>query len=407
MINITESVINRLTNAGIYFNWFFKSGNKFKSFADVDDDDYVQIPNNMVDSSSDTSSDESLIYEFRKKKISKKEPGVTESEDDDDDDDSEDEHKKNVNKKISFPKTKGEITIDEVPPLIDFDHFTLNSNEVITHVGIITSIVYNLVIVQSIRDSKPLDEDTILFTEDRQTIGKVYETFGPVCQPYYSVRVNLNKDSSCKYLINTNVYYVPNSQELTKYIFNIEKLKAIKGSDASWSNDNEPPVECLDYSDDEEEKANKQRLKAARHNSNNNNNNKPTFNSKEETEAKKLKNNNYNHQNVYNNQPRAFRPRFNSFSNPSQSFRQPYFMPPQLINQSFQQMMSPNIYSQQQQFGAPPYMMMGPPAHFFGQPRLPFNNSNNFRAPIRQNNYFNNSNNNFDNSGLNEMKKSF
>ena len=33
----------------------------------------------------------------------------------------------------------------------------------------------------------------------------------------------------------------------------------IKGSDASWINDDEPPVEFLDYSDDEAEKAAKKK----------------------------------------------------------------------------------------------------------------------------------------------------
>jgi H/ACA ribonucleoprotein complex non-core subunit NAF1 len=254
-----------------------------------------------------------------------------------------------------FPKTKGEITIDEVPPLIDFDHFTLNSNELITEIGVITSIVYNLVIVQSIRNSKPLDEDTILFTQDRHTIGKIYETFGPVCQPYYSVRVNLNNDSSCKYLVNTNVYYVPNSQELTKHIFNIEKLKSIKGSDASWSNDQEPPVEYLDYSDDEEEKLNKQRLKAAKQ--------QPIQES-----SKKLK-------------PDQEQPRNHSFRQPYQ-FMQPLARPPQLLNQSFQQMMSPQIYAQQynmmmmQHQSQQYYMQQQQQQQFIPRPSYYFNNSN-------------------------------
>ena len=37
----------------------------------------------------------------------------------------------------------------------------------------------------------------------------------------------------------------------------------MKGSDASWEDNNEPPVECLDYSDDEEEKAAKMKLENA------------------------------------------------------------------------------------------------------------------------------------------------
>jgi H/ACA ribonucleoprotein complex non-core subunit NAF1 len=257
-----------------------------------------------------------------------------ESSDDDDDDDDDDE---NLNKqktiKITYPKTKGEITIDELP-VPDFQHFTLNENETMSQIGIVSSIVNNMIVVQSNRNSKPLDEDTILFTSDRHTIGKVYETFGPVCQPYYSVRVNLSENPSCacKYELNTSVFYVPNSQELTKYIFNIEQLKTYKGSDASWSNDNEPPVECLDYSDDEQEKLTKQRLKASKHQSS------------DDVAVKKVKPNNPRpnfQQQQPQHQQQQFRPRNHNFN----SFRQPFFMQqPQLINQSFQQMMSPNMY---------------------------------------------------------------
>ena len=136
---------------------------------------------------------------------------------------------------------------------------------------------------------------------------------------------------------------MPNSQELTKYILNIDKLKNIKGSDASWSNDNEPPVECLDYSDDEEERANKQRLKSLK-----------TANV-DETQPKKAKPNNQ----TFNNTQRQFRPRnANNFN----SFRQPFHMP-QLINQSFQQMISP-----QMNYNHFPHFFNQHPPQFYRQP---------------------------------------
>ena len=41
-------------------------------------------------------------------------------------------------------------------------------------------------------------------------------------------------------------------------------IHRVKGSDASWENDIEPPEEHLDYSDDEEEKAARKRLQEKR-----------------------------------------------------------------------------------------------------------------------------------------------
>jgi hypothetical protein len=39
-------------------------------------------------------------------------------------------------------------------------------------------------------------------------------------------------------------------------------LHRMKGSDASWEDNNEPPPKCLDYSDDEEERAARRSLQA-------------------------------------------------------------------------------------------------------------------------------------------------
>jgi len=39
-------------------------------------------------------------------------------------------------------------------------------------------------------------------------------------------------------------------------------LCRIKGSDASWEDNNEPPPKCLDYSDDEEERRARRSLQA-------------------------------------------------------------------------------------------------------------------------------------------------
>ena len=48
------------------------------------------------------------------------------------------------------------------------------------------------------------------------------------------------------------VYCAPRTEH-TSYVF-VDQLRKMKGSDASWKHDQEPPVNCLDFSDDEEER---------------------------------------------------------------------------------------------------------------------------------------------------------
>ena len=50
-----------------------------------------------------------------------------------------------------------------------------------------------------------LDEDTVMLLEDRSVIGKIYETFGPVPQPYYSVRFNSDDEIKEKGIILGNL----------------------------------------------------------------------------------------------------------------------------------------------------------------------------------------------------------
>ncbi|KAF1395644.1 hypothetical protein PFLUV_G00013740 [Perca fluviatilis] len=51
---------------------------------------------------------------------------------------------------------------------------------------------------------------------------------------------------------------------------------SFKGSDASWKNDQEPPEEALDYSDDEKEQEAKRKGKNSRKKRDNNNTDNPT-----------------------------------------------------------------------------------------------------------------------------------
>ncbi|KAG7276732.1 hypothetical protein CRUP_002749, partial [Coryphaenoides rupestris] len=109
------------------------------------------------------------------------------------------------------------------------------------------------VLLESLKDTPPLTEDSIIFTLDRLAVGKVFEVFGPVSSPYYVLRFNSVDEISVKGLVvGSTVFFTPDHKEYTGYVFT-KRLQNFKGSDASWKNDQEPPPEALDYSDDEEE----------------------------------------------------------------------------------------------------------------------------------------------------------
>lgn len=192
------------------------------------------------------------------------------SSDDEDEEDLDGDGNRKSNKQVKYLKTKGEETIDDLPP-IDKLNLVLESTVNLVKIGRVISIVDNkLVVIQTLNhdtgEAKPLDEDTILFDENRKGLGKIYETFGPVVSPFYSLRFNLNeiKESQLKVDVGSFIYYAPESSKYTKFIFNVDELRQVKGSDASWNNDNEPPVECIEYSDDEQERRAKRELKMRR-----------------------------------------------------------------------------------------------------------------------------------------------
>ncbi|GCC36615.1 hypothetical protein chiPu_0015110 [Chiloscyllium punctatum] len=100
-----------------------------------------------------------------------------------------------------------------------------------------------LVIVKSLKDMPPVNEETILFRKDNASVGKVFEVFGPVSQPFYVLRFNSTEDVTVKEIkLQEMLYFAPAVKDFTQYIF-AEHLKQEKGSDASWRNDQEPPAE--------------------------------------------------------------------------------------------------------------------------------------------------------------------
>ena len=179
-----------------------------------------------------------------------------------DDSDDDDEQKALHNR--HGPRTRNELAIDELPPIENLT-ITLSEETPIERIGYIRHIIDGkLVIIESLLHSPPLNDDSVLFNRHRRSIGLIFETFGAVEQPYYAIRYNdLDSIHQRQIELNEEVFYAPKETTYTKYVF-VQELKALKGSDASWEDDNEPPKFAVDYSDDEQERAAKAAQKGKR-----------------------------------------------------------------------------------------------------------------------------------------------
>ncbi|XP_058049026.1 H/ACA ribonucleoprotein complex non-core subunit NAF1 isoform X2 [Ahaetulla prasina] len=171
------------------------------------------------------------------------------------DDDQQDKNENNSTKK------KSELTKKE-PSLVEDLMIILPESVKLMPFGQVSSIVEHQVIIESEKGLPPVNENTVLFKENRHSLGKIFEIFGPVSHPFYVVQFNSPEHIQSKDIkIKDAVYFAPAVESFTQYIFP-EKLKQEKGSDASWKNDDEPPPEALDFSDDEKEKIAKSHKKS-------------------------------------------------------------------------------------------------------------------------------------------------
>ena len=157
------------------------------------------------------------------------------------------------------PRTKNEMRLCDLPPVKEVDA-SVNESEV-TKIGIVSSSVDELVIVESLPGNPAIDIDSVLFLDQGlRALGQVFDVIGPVAQPYYCVRFNSKEHIDSKAITNgMDVYYAPKNDEFTSYVF-LEQLMRLKISDASWRDDEEPPPQFLDYSDDEEERMAKKEI---------------------------------------------------------------------------------------------------------------------------------------------------
>ncbi|KAK9468024.1 Gar1/Naf1 RNA binding region-domain-containing protein [Lipomyces arxii] len=172
---------------------------------------------------------------------------------DDDDNDND-----NNNDNDNGPKSKNEIE-----PVIAPLDLVISPSDEITDLGLIDRVVGKTVLVRAIvsGELRVLDQDSVLVLENRELLGRVYETLGPVTKPLYSVKFNTDSEAAV-YLgkINAKVFYVP---KYSTFVFTAA-IKAIKGSDASNINDEEVADSDIEFSDDEAEMQHKRAKKEQR-----------------------------------------------------------------------------------------------------------------------------------------------
>ncbi|RIA83551.1 Gar1/Naf1 RNA binding region-domain-containing protein [Glomus cerebriforme] len=134
-------------------------------------------------------------------------------------------------------RTKNEIVDITIPkPTIE-----INPDMQLTEIGSILHVVENQIVVKinTTGEYKILDTGTILVLEDREVLGEIFETIGPVTHPMYVIRVNdINKEKVIK---DSKVFCV---DELSKFIFTRE-ISEHKGCDASNAFDEEVNEEVL------------------------------------------------------------------------------------------------------------------------------------------------------------------
>ncbi|OMJ14881.1 H/ACA ribonucleoprotein complex non-core subunit NAF1 [Smittium culicis] len=195
--------------------------------------------------------------------------------------------KKNINKKnglssmgsdddmdsLEIPKTKNEILEPEVPIL---DYNAIPNDSKLVNLGVVYSIVEKTVVVQGVQtESKSaLDYGSALVFDDFSVLGPVFDTFGPIKQPFYSILFKSTEEiDSNKIFVGRKVFYV----EPASNFINTFNLLSIKGSDASNAYDEEISDAEIEFSDDEDEanfnkwlKDRKQALKGGNNNRNNN-----------------------------------------------------------------------------------------------------------------------------------------
>ncbi|GAA5847426.1 hypothetical protein JCM5353_006435 [Sporobolomyces roseus] len=159
------------------------------------------------------------------------------------------------------PKTEHELEPEVQLPEV----MKIEEGAEIAKFGKVESVIETVVVVKAdtAGDWRVLDEGTVVCWEDRTVIGTIFETFGSVQQPFYSLRFPPNSaPDPTVFTLQKPVFYAPSHAQ---FVFTRD-LRSLKGSDASNVWDEEVAAAEIEFSDDEEEAEYKKRMKAERRN---------------------------------------------------------------------------------------------------------------------------------------------
>lgn len=156
-------------------------------------------------------------------------------------------------------RTKNELA-EEIIPKPDVN---ITPEMKIELLGEIEHVIDSAIVIKAFTSGeyRVLDTGSVLCTEDRTVVAALADLIGSVKEPRYMARFTSEDDvKALKLEVGSKIFYTP---EHAAYVFT-EPLKAIKGTDASNLNDEEPADDEMEFSDDEKEAAHKRELKAKR-----------------------------------------------------------------------------------------------------------------------------------------------
>jgi H/ACA ribonucleoprotein complex non-core subunit NAF1 len=86
------------------------------------------------------------------------------------------------------PKTRNEFLPEELPFIEEtFPEITVDYE--IRPLGRISTVVESFLVIESFEAEPVLDLGSLVVFEDRKPVGRVFDVFGPVKQPLYSIRL--------------------------------------------------------------------------------------------------------------------------------------------------------------------------------------------------------------------------
>mmetsp|Transcript_3659 Transcript_3659/g.16163 ORF Transcript_3659/g.16163 Transcript_3659/m.16163 type:complete len:578 (-) Transcript_3659:142-1875(-) len=153
------------------------------------------------------------------------------------------------------PKSKHELSVEDIGP-VEKLRMSIEESLTILPLGTVRSVVDGLAVVEGMHPgaTPTLDEGSVLCESSRGFLGSIFETFGPVSNPFYTFRVH-DEDKE-RVAQGTEVFYVKEEAGVV-----VPEALRSRGCDASNIYDEEIPMEAQEASDDELEAGRKSAAK--------------------------------------------------------------------------------------------------------------------------------------------------